>query len=500
LDQIDMLSPSLGYALATRPLKGLYEYYLVRTTDLARTWTVVSQIPGNNQRYPIFTDFSTYDSDPFIYFANRDIGYVDGPGARIDVTHDAGRTWKTIGAGESSTSYGVTGSTASVVATKCVTARGSKTPSCTTSLSEYAAGSTTAWRTRSIPGTKGKFQYDVALLASAPDATQVLSVDSDQASTPASLLVTRDDGETWSRLPNPCHGLLIEQMLVTNDGRWLLSCFLDQGMYHGTAKIFRSTDGGATWSTVVDDTALHNIVGNLGGTPVALFFSGNDRLLFAPGMNPAGGVSVSYDGGTHWVPIRYLGYTGGSPGSFTTFGPTSAIYQVFQGPIYVTRNNRTWRLLPELPAGLFEGGPICTSARTEVSLRVAKSGKVTYTNVDFTNEGSRSCYLDGAPDIQALGVDEAAVGPPMTTELASPGGNFVMLKARGGVANLSLLINTTSNFKPASTCDARRATSLRIEFGAPSQFHLSLGSHSFLTCTLFPSTNLTVIAPGPGKP
>jgi hypothetical protein len=65
VDQVDMLSPTLGYALATRYLgHSRYRYYLVRTTNLARTWTLRSEIPSDDDRYPIFTDFGTVDSDP----------------------------------------------------------------------------------------------------------------------------------------------------------------------------------------------------------------------------------------------------------------------------------------------------------------------------------------------------------------------------------------------------------------------------------------------------
>jgi len=83
VDQVDMLSSTLGYALASHPLRNSrYRYYLVRTTNLGKTWTVRSEIPSDDERYPIFTDFSTFDSDPFIDFVNQNIGYVDGPDAQ----------------------------------------------------------------------------------------------------------------------------------------------------------------------------------------------------------------------------------------------------------------------------------------------------------------------------------------------------------------------------------------------------------------------------------
>jgi hypothetical protein len=500
LDQVDMLSPTLGYALATRYLgKSRYRYYVVRTTNLARSWTVRSEIPSNDERYPIFTDFSTVDSDPMIDFVNRNVGYVLGPDSSIYVTHNGALTWKKVVSNNSDSSYGVSGSTMSVVTTKCHTPSASSTPKCTSELTGYGVGSATPEYARAIPNSNLSHQDEVALLAVAPDSTQVVNVGTDGWTTRSSLLVTHDDGRTWSRLLNPCSGSLIEQLVVANDGRWLLSCFLDQGSYHGTAKMFRSTNDGATWSTVLDDTSQRDIVGDLGGTPAYFFFSGNDRVLYAALMGPAGGLAVSLDGGTHWSPDSALGNTGGSPGSLSDFGPTSSIYQVWQGPMYVTRNNRTWRLLPPLPAGSYEGLSICTSKNTTVSVRHVKAGGVGYTFVDFTNAGATSCYLDGAPNMQPLGVGSVPIGAPVGSEVTSDG-DFVKLKPFGGVAHVSVFINPASTYKPTTTCDAKEAVALRFTFGSPSSFVLSLGSHPIFTCSKLPNVNLVSLKPGPGKP
>ena len=501
VDQVDMLSPSLGYALATRYLgKSRYRYYLVRTTDVARTWTVRSEIPSDDQRYPIFTDFGTVDSDPMIDFVNRNVGYVLGRDSSIYVTDNGGLTWKKVVSNNSDSSYGVSGSTTSIVTTKCRTPSGSSTPVCTNELTGYAVGSPVPEYSRSLPNSNSRSQDSVALLAVAPDSTQVVNLSTDQWSTRSSLLVTHDDGRTWSQLLNPCRGSLIEQMVVANDGQWLLSCFLDEGSYHGTAKIFRSSDDGATWSTVVDDTSQRDIVGDLGGTPAYFFFSGDDRVLYAALMGPAGGLAVSFDGGTHWSPDSALGNTGGSPGSLSDFGPTSSIYQVWQGPMYVTRDNRTWLLLPLLPAGPYKGLPICTSKNTTISLRHVKSGGVVYTYVDFTNAGPTACYLDGAPNMQPLAAGSHPVGAPVGSELVTSNGDFVVLQPFGGVANLSLFINPASNYKPASTCQAKGAIALRFDFGSPSSFLLSLGAHPIFTCSKLPNVNLNSLKPGIGKP
>ena len=493
VDQVDMLSPTLGYALATHYVgRDYYRYYLIRTTNLARTWTVQSQIPGIDQRFPIFTDFDSFDSDPQIDFVNRDIGYVTGPGGLIYVTDDGGLRWKSIATVGSSTSYGINGSTVSVVSTTCVRVHHSSNPKCKSVLTQYPVGSATPSRTSSIPGATRPGPL-VALLAVAP-ATQIVNVDNDTQSTPTSLFVTRDDGSVWTRLPNPCHGLLIEQLVVANDGSWVLSCFLDEGSYHGTAKIFRTADHGISWTTVQD------LSHNGDGSPVYLFYSGNDRVLYSVGMNPAGGVASSTDGGTHWVLDQVLGYTEGSAGSFTNFGATSSLYQIYQGPMYVTHNSRTWHIVPPLRAGTYEGLSICTSRTTKVDLRRVKDGGQRYTYVDFTNTAATSCYLDGAPNVQPVSSSGAAVGPAGSADLVDSDGNFVTLKGDGGVASSTLYVNRTSGYKPASSCRSAHAASLRLTFGAPSAFMLHSSTHPFSVCTLFSSVDVGVVGAGSGKP
>ena len=60
VDQVDMLSPTLGYAVATHPMgKDRFRYYLVRTTNVANSWTVRGALPSDVERYPIFSDFDT---------------------------------------------------------------------------------------------------------------------------------------------------------------------------------------------------------------------------------------------------------------------------------------------------------------------------------------------------------------------------------------------------------------------------------------------------------
>ena len=501
VDQVDMLSPTLGYALATRYLgHSRYRYYLVRTTNLARTWTIRSEIPSDDDRYPIYTDFGAVDSDQMIDFVNRNVGYVIGRGDDLYVTDNGGSTWKRVETNYPYSGYGVSGSTMSLVTAKCHTSSTSSSPKCAYELNGYVVGSPVPEYSRPIPDVNVKYPSAAALLAVAPDSTDIVNLSNDVWATRSSLIVTHDDGQTWAGIPNPCTGELIEQMAVASDGEWLLSCFLDEGSYHGTAKIFRSTDDGVTWATVLDDSALRDIKGNLGGTPAYFFFSGNDRVLFTALQNPAGGLSVSNDGGTDWTPDTALGNTGSNPGSLSVFGPTSSIYQVWQGPMYVTNNNRTWRILPQLPAGLYKGLSICTSKDTTLSLRRVKTGGLRYTYVDFTNDGAASCYLDGAPTLQLLGAGSVPIGEDVGSELFVANGDFVVLKPNGGVADVPFYVNPASTYKPTSTCDAKSAVALRIDFGAPSNFVLSLSKHPILACSKLPNVNLDALRPGPGKP
>jgi photosystem II stability/assembly factor-like uncharacterized protein len=499
VDQVDMLSSSLGYAIATHLAgNGIYRYYLVRTTNEARTWTVRSEFPSNN-RYPIFTDFSTYESDPFIDFVNRNIGYVDGPGGSIYVTDDGGSTWAMVGERDSTSSYGISGSIASVVTTSCRTPNGSQKTQCNSILSEYAIGSAVPIRVTAVPGTHTDDYALAALLAVAPHGTQIINLANDAMSTSKSLLITHNDGQSWATLTNPCATSLIGQLIVASDGQWLLACFHDYGMSHGTAQIFRSTNEGVTWSTVLDDTYQRNIVGNLGGTPAYYFFSGNDQTLYAAMLGPAGGLEVSTDGGTMWSSDTAMPDIGGQIGSMSTFGPTSALYQVFQGPMYVTSNGRTWHLLPKLPPGKYRGLSICTGKSVKLSLRSVKFGHYRYTYVDFTNDSTTPCYLDGAPIARLMNAHFQEVGPPETNGIVDSSGDFVTVEP-GHVANVSLFIGPISGYKPPSTCTVHRMSSIRFSFGGPSHFILALGPKTLRTwCTNPPSVEVIPIRSGPGK-
>ena len=491
LGQIDMLTPTLGYALAVHPgPKGTYVYYQVRTTDLAKTWTVVGKLPISPQDYPTFTGFTSMASSPFIYFVSRDVGYVGGPNGFVYVTDDAGTTWARVMTPGSSPTYGVNGSTMSVVSGHCSQSVGASTATCQNLLSEYRVGSTHPESSVTVPVTSRSAGM-VTLLAVAPNSTQVVNVNTDNGSTPTSLLITRDNGRQWGRLSNPCSGLPIDQLVVGAHSQWLLACFRDEGMSQGPARLFRSTNEGASWSTDINTSR---------GTTLSYELSGDGRTIYGLVSNPAGGLIHSTDGGRHWTSDLTLGYDGGAPESISNFGPTSAIYQILQGPVYVTRDSSTWRILPQLPAGKYRGLNICTTTSVDVSLRRSKYGGLWYTYVDFANKGGAACYLNGVPTLQPLNLHGASVGPPIAVEPGNSDGDFIVLKAHSGIANIALLINTPPHSATSRLCDSVEASALRINFGAPSSFRLSLRTKQISTCTRSESLYLGQINPGIGKP
>ena len=501
IDQIDMLSPRLGYALATGSLgHDRYAYYLVRTTNLGKTWTVQSEIAANLERYPIFSDYNLWDTNSSIDFANAQVGYVDGAGGSLDVTSNGGRTWSQITPANSSTSYALNGVTTSVVITMCPSLATSPASTCKSEFVLYPTGSTRPIYSTPVQVPGQHNEPSVELLAAAPHGIDVMNVNAGNFTTATSLRISHDNGRTWEPMANPCSTLAIEQLLVATNGTWILSCFRDEGMSQGPGKILRSTNDGRSWTTELNDPGLRPGKPYRSDTPMSLFFSGNNRLLYAAMMNPAGGLSVSSNDGRTWTAERYFGYTGGSPGAVTNFGPTSSIYQVFQGPAFVTQDSRTWNLLPQLSAGRYRHAPICTSPDTRVRWRSHVVAGLRYSYLDFTNHSAHACYLNGMPSIQPRTSRGSAVGPPLTGEPSAAGGGFVLLRANGGVANVSVNINPVSGYRPSSSCAPAKASVLRINFAPPSHFTYRLGARDFSVCTTMPSVSMRQVIRGRGRP
>jgi photosystem II stability/assembly factor-like uncharacterized protein len=483
--EVDMLSPSLGYALAVHPMaKGRYAYYLVRTTNLAKSWTIQSHRLFIDNDFPSLSDFE-YDSDPLIDFVNKDVGYVSGPGDGVYETEDAGVAWQRL---PTAGSYAVSDSIVNVVSSRCTRSKNGSVLSCDNVMSDYRVGAITPYASFPIPrgGTTGTSTALIAVAA----GSQILNLQDNQGPTKTTLLVTHDEGKTWQTLATPCAGIPIDQIIVSPSGTWLLACFLDGGMFQGPARMYHSNDEGATWHSEFADR----------GTTVYYYFNGNGRIIFGALTNPAGGLTESTDDGKIWSRIQVLGSNGGAPESVSNFAPTSSLYQVAQGPMYVTRNDRTWTLLPQLPAGTYDGVGICTRRDVKATLHRFKSGGLHYAYIDFTNTTSTPCYLDGAPSMQTLGANGRVVGPAITNEVEDASGDFVVLWHRGAVAGIPFMVDSPKSYGASTHCEGRLARWVLVDFSSPSTFKVSLKSPKVSVCTTFQGVSSTQIRLGGGLP
>jgi hypothetical protein len=357
-------------------------------------------------------------------------------------------------------------------------------------MSLYRIGATTPWRTVRIPRTSNVANRNAQLYAVISPSTLVMSEGQSGGGAEhsrLSLSETSDAGITWRHLDDPCAGLGSNQLVIYGSQRWLLSCFLGEGMNQGIGNLWRTSNGGATWTRVRHGDA----------EATTLTLSGNRRIIFGEVAGASGGITYSTDGGAKW---NYTGIDGqgGAPESFSTIGATGALDQVIGALLFRSRNGRTWTTLPELPAGPYEGISICT-ARNGVSATFhykPRKGADGPSAVFFTNHGTRNCYLDGAPIVQAVdGPGRTPIGGTAETS-TGPKADFVVLKANGGRANTSLLLSPPSAYRPASVCVAKLATGLTISFGAPSHFFDRFRVPTNVCTNIFSSVSVNEVLTG----
>jgi hypothetical protein len=300
-----------------------------------------------------------------------------------------------------------------------------------------------------------------------------------------SLSETSNAGITWRHVDDPCAGLGSDQLVTFNSRAWLLSCFLGIGMNQGIGNLWRTSNGGASWSRVLhgDEEAT------------TLVPSGNQRILFGEVAGATGGIVFSTDGGAKWTRTDIDGQ-GGAPESLSTIGPTGAIDVVIGNLMYRTRNGRNWTALPELPAGTYKGLSICSprdGVTAVISTKLVKNIPGS-SPIIFTNRGTRNCYLDAAPIVRAVNdTSRDPVGPPaqMTYEQS----DFVILKAHGGRANAMLGISPASEWGPSSRCVPKIATGVTISFGSPGLFFDKLRVPTRV-CTRFATVSIIEVLPG----
>ncbi len=137
------------------------------------------------------------------------------------------------------------------------------------------------WRDIAIPG-----QGDISESRVSPDGSKLFVLRSDLASGSVNLLVSANDGASWSTFaaPEGANGLL-----VSSDGSKLVV----KGKY-GENAIYVSTDGGRTWvkrNSFVPDTA--RVLMSPDGSTLVTYW---EHSLYNDPM------AVSTDGGNTWIP------------------------------------------------------------------------------------------------------------------------------------------------------------------------------------------------------
>lgn len=500
VDAVDMLSSSFGYSLISNDtFHPSSRVFLAVTHSGGVRWSFVDALP----RASYWTGGGEYI--PPFHFTSRTTGYVTSAlSTRVFVTIDAGSTWRSVSLPGTLSGWTFNASMMAAVSRGCPVS--SSSARCPAFLSFLRDGAPTALRVAPVPLIPHLDTQTVVPLALTP-TRQLIVMEGLQGGGgehgSGVLLMTPDLGSTWQRLGDPC-GIEAEgdQIIVLGSGRWLLSCFLGEGMMAGKSSIWRTSDSGHSWALVNranDSSNNAGTVGNGGGVSMTVTPSGDGSLLFATTQGAVGGVSVSRDGGVHWS-SAFLDGLGGAPETLSALGKRGALDAIDGGLIYRTTNGRTWTALPLLPAGNYQGLPICRAGHVTATLVPThiKGIPGTYPVV-FTNQGSNACYLQGVPIAQpVVGESTAPVGMPANRDVYSSA-RFVVLKAHGGTGSLWLSIDlgtASPSGYSTSVCRPRRVTAVSVRFSPPSTFLIALPRGRGDVCSTFPTTGVGFMIAG----
>ena len=117
-----------------------------------------------------------------------------------------------------------------------------------------------------------------------------------------------------------------------------------------------------------------------------------------------------------------------------------------------------------------------------------------YVTIVLTNKGSPACWLHGIPEVQPVaGGDDGPVGPVATRLHVAGRGGRTMLGVSGGVASITVGIETAANWQPTSTCVPKIMNRLRIQFTQTS-FYVNIGVQQ--VCTKDSSVNNAGVVAG----
>ncbi len=241
---------------------------------------------------------------------SQSVAWVAGSGAQVLTTTNSGNTWTPVGGGAIGTAdiYVVN-------AVDANTAFISTTPGDSTFIYRTANAGTTWTRVYLLAGG---FIDGIKMF----DANNGIAV-GDPVGGRWTVLKTTNGGASWARIAS-------EPLQVGSEAGWnnSLATFGTADIWFGTnsARVYRSTDGGATWSS--------------SPVPFTNSLSVNfSSALYGLAGSDSGGVARTIDGGVTWTPIS-LGGTGFVSG----FSGTGADFFAAQGGSVYRSSDRgaTW--------------------------------------------------------------------------------------------------------------------------------------------------------------
>ena len=250
LVDVGFASPQDGFALAVH--RG--DVFLAATTDGGMTWQVRSEdLPsglGADDGYP--GQFEFIGSTGYLW------GDRSAELAPLWVSHDDGATWHVAHLGPYVIDASAIGSNVWALTSTCPATTATATTPCSIGL-EQSVDEGNTWTPLNVPVLNGSLAAGSGVQAmelARITSTRAYVLTTSQASPTAlvhwQLSFTADSGATWTSRLVPCGGpfaLGAEVAASSTDDLWLL-CGSQASAGEQSKQLFRSSDGGATWSLV----------------------------------------------------------------------------------------------------------------------------------------------------------------------------------------------------------------------------------------------------------